>query len=139
MGLSDRTLQPINDYILAASGIFAFGGLFYFASGSTWWWFCIIDLVLFLYKIAAKIDISLIVKPQHAIQPLARGPWQDWFAWYPVRKDLGTPPQNLRLPGDWVFMRVVHRRWARDESGTAFETHYAYRAQDAADKGSGLV
>lgn len=139
MVLSDRTLQNINDYVLAASGLFAFGGLFYFTSGSTWWWFCIADLVLFIYKLAAKLDIALIAKPQHAVPPLAKGIWQDWFAWYPVRMDLGPPPARLRLPGDWVFLRSVHRRWARDEAGTGFETHYAYRPQDAAHDDRKLV
>ena len=139
MGLSDRTLQNINDYILGASGIFAFGGLFYFAGGSTWWWFCIADLMLFFYKVAAKLDIALMAKPQHAVLPLTKGSWQGWFAWYPVRMDLGPPPVRLRLPGDWVFLRSVHRRWVRDESGTVFETHYAYRPQPETRNGRELV
>lgn len=126
MQLSDRALQKLNDYVLIASGLFAIGGLFYFTVYSTWWWFCIGDLVLFVYKIAAKLDIALMAKPQHAVPPLTKGSWQDWFAWYPVRMDLGPPPSRLRLPGDWVFLRSVHRRWARDETGTGFETHYAY-------------
>ena len=139
MGLSDRALQNINDYVLVASGLFAFGGLFYFSTGSTWWWFCIADLVLFVYKIAAKLDIALMAKPQHAVPPLTKGSWQTWFAWYPVRMDLGTPPTRLRLPGDWVFLRPVQRRWARDESGTGFETHYAYPPQEVPRNESELV
>jgi hypothetical protein len=127
MALDQRTLQKINYSLVIASGIVAFGGLFYFVRGSLWWWTCIADLVLFGYKLAAKFDLALMDRPRYALPPLSRGDWEDWFAWYPVQVDVGKPAGRFRLPGDWVFLCAIKRRWATGETGADFETHYAYR------------
>jgi len=139
MNLSDRTLQNLNHYVVLGSGMLAFGGLFYFMPLSLWWWACVFDLVLFAYKMAAKLDIALMQSHIRALPTQAKGAWENWFAWYPVQMDLGPPPARFRLPGDWVFLRSVHRRWAIDAAGTGFETHYAYPPASAPQSGQELV
>lgn len=126
MGLSDRSLRQINHYLVLASGAIAVAFLFYFKPESFWWWACWVDIGLFAYKIAAKIDLAMMERPKAALAPKTRGPWRAWFAWYPVQVDLGTPSGRFKLPGDWIYLQKILRRWASDETGTPAETHYAY-------------
>jgi hypothetical protein len=51
---------------------------------------------------------------------IERQPWQQWFAWYPVK-----------MRGEWVWLRKIYRRnhdayvdngkWTRQEYGTMFD------------------
>lgn len=55
--------------------------------------------------------------PPGVVPRFAKGPWEPWFAWYPVRlgTDLGRAIGGG--PIKWAFLRRVRRRWAAGPTG----------------------
>ena len=63
-------------------------------------------------------------RPTGDVPKFSEGPWQPWFAWYPVRlgRDLGRGVRGL--PNKWMFLRWIWRRWAAGATGLAVYVDY---------------
>jgi hypothetical protein len=64
-------------------------------------------------------------RPIGDVPKFSEGPWQPWFAWYPVRlgRDLGRGVRGE--PAKWAFLRWIWRRWAAGATGLAVYVDYA--------------